>query len=164
MNVSHAEIPFQGEQVVASSFGDSVRLLEALRYIFDKAGTRPCVINISLGTNGGPHDGTTLVEQGIDSLLPGRPEPGRGDRRVELVRRWHPRGRHTARQGQPWTCPGSSRRPASDDRTGGLVRGGGPLRRRAARPERGAPRRRRPGARPDSRDPAARSWCSWPIG
>ena len=69
VDVSHADIPFQGTQVVGSSFGDSVRLLEALRYIFDKAGSRPCVINISLGTNGGPHDGTTLVEQGIDSLL-----------------------------------------------------------------------------------------------
>lgn len=73
VDVSHADIPFQGSQVVGSSFGDSVRLLEALRYIFDKAGTRPCVINISLGSNGGPHDGTTLVEQGIDSLLQAAP-------------------------------------------------------------------------------------------
>lgn len=31
------------------------------------------MINISLGTNGGPHDGTTLVEQGIDSLLQAAP-------------------------------------------------------------------------------------------
>lgn len=73
VDVSHADVPFQGSQVVGSSFGDSVRLLEALRYIFDKAGARPCVVNISLGTNGGPHDGTTLVEQGIDSLLRAAP-------------------------------------------------------------------------------------------
>ena len=68
VNISHALDP-QNENVVGESFGDSVRLLEALKYIFDKAGTKPCVVNISLGTNGGPHDGTTLVEQGIDSLV-----------------------------------------------------------------------------------------------
>jgi subtilisin family serine protease len=73
VDVSHADLAFQGPGMVDSTFGDSVRLLEALKYIFDNAGNRPCVINISLGTNGGPHDGTTLVEQGIDSLLRARP-------------------------------------------------------------------------------------------
>jgi subtilisin family serine protease len=51
-----------------------VQLLEALVYIFRDAGTAPCVINVSLGTNGGPHDGTTLVEQGIDRLLTQAPD------------------------------------------------------------------------------------------
>lgn len=69
VDVSHADLPFGDSDVVGASFGDSTRLLEALKYIFDKAGDRPCVINISLGTNGGPHDGTTLVEDGIDRLL-----------------------------------------------------------------------------------------------
>lgn len=69
VDVSHSDIPFVGPQVVGSSFGDSTQLLEAVRYIFDKAGDRPCVVNISLGTNGGPHDGTTLVEEGIDRML-----------------------------------------------------------------------------------------------
>lgn len=69
VDASHADIPFGGPQAVGSSFGDSVRLLEAIQYILDKAGGRPCAINISLGTNGGPHDGTTLVEEGIDRLL-----------------------------------------------------------------------------------------------
>ncbi len=69
VDVSHADLPGGGPQVVGTSFGDSVRLLEALQYIFERADGRPCVINVSLGTNGGPHDGTTLVEQGIDSLL-----------------------------------------------------------------------------------------------
>ena len=73
VDVAHADIPFAGPEVVGSSFGDSTQLLEAVRYIFDKAGTRPCVINISLGTNGGPHDGTTLVEQGIDRLIAAAP-------------------------------------------------------------------------------------------
>ena len=73
VDVFHNDIPFSGPSVVGSSFGDSTRLLEALKYIFDKAGSRPCAVNISLGTNGGPHDGTTLVEKGIDSLLSAAP-------------------------------------------------------------------------------------------
>lgn len=73
VDVSHADIPFSGPDVVGSSFGDSTRLLEAFHYIFGKAGTRPCVINVSLGTNGGPHDGSTLVEQGMDGMLASAP-------------------------------------------------------------------------------------------
>ena len=69
VDVSHSDLFFRGRQVVGQSFGDSTRLLEALKYIFDLAGDRPCVINISLGTNGGPHDGSTPVEQGIDRLV-----------------------------------------------------------------------------------------------
>jgi subtilisin family serine protease len=69
VDVSSEDIPWQGPDVVTTSFGDSVRLLEAVRFIFDRAGTRPCVVNISLGTNGGPHDGTTLVERGLDRLV-----------------------------------------------------------------------------------------------
>lgn len=73
VDVQHDDIPFAGQDVVGSSFGHSTQLLEALRYIFDKAGDRPCVINVSLGTNGGPHDGSTLVEEGIDRLLSAAP-------------------------------------------------------------------------------------------
>lgn len=73
VDVSHDDLAFSGPDVVQQCFGDSVRLLEALRFIFDEAGNRPCVINISLGTNGGPHDGTTLVEAGIDALIRARP-------------------------------------------------------------------------------------------
>jgi subtilisin family serine protease len=72
VNISHKADP-TGTSVVGKTFGDSVRLLEAAKYIFEKAGTQPCVINISLGTNGGPHDGTTLVEQGLDSLVSAKP-------------------------------------------------------------------------------------------
>jgi subtilisin family serine protease len=59
-----------GEEPAAGrSSGDSVQLLEALRFIFDQAGARPCVVNISLAAAGGPRDGTSLVEQGIDAML-----------------------------------------------------------------------------------------------
>lgn len=62
-----------GEVALQYSFGDSAQLLAGIAYIFDKAGDRPCVVNVSLGMHGGPHDGTTLVEQGIGALLSARP-------------------------------------------------------------------------------------------
>lgn len=69
VDVANSDIPWSGPEAVGKSFGDSVQLLEALAFVFETAATRPCVVNVSLGTNGGPHDGTTLVEQGIDRLL-----------------------------------------------------------------------------------------------
>ncbi|MDM5223536.1 S8 family peptidase [Peribacillus sp. NJ11] len=68
-----SDIPRGVEDVVNSMFGDSKKLLDAVKFIFDAAGESPCVINLSLGTNGGPHDGTTLVEQAIDGLLIEKP-------------------------------------------------------------------------------------------
>lgn len=56
------------------TLGDSVRLLEAVRYVKDRAAGRPVVMNLSLGRTGGPKDGSTLVEQALDSLL--REGPG----------------------------------------------------------------------------------------
>jgi subtilisin family serine protease len=61
------------QEVTQTNFGNSVQLVEAIRYIFDKAGDRPCVVNFSLGTNGGPHDGSNLAEQAIDVMLSGQP-------------------------------------------------------------------------------------------
>lgn len=55
------------------NLGDSVRLLEAIRYIFDEAGDQPVVVNLSLGSTGGPHDATPLVVQGLDALLEEKP-------------------------------------------------------------------------------------------
>lgn len=63
------DVPGMGADAVEGNFGGSVHLLEALQYIFKLAGNRPCVTNISLGTNGGPHDGTSLVETGFDTLV-----------------------------------------------------------------------------------------------
>jgi subtilisin family serine protease len=56
--------------------GDSADTLDAVRFILDRAGSlgRPVVINQSQGDNVGPHDGTSLLERGIDNLLGG---PGR---------------------------------------------------------------------------------------
>lgn len=55
------------------SIGNSVSLLEAIDFISRQAGDRPCVINMSLGSHAGPHDGTTLVEQALDAFVVGRP-------------------------------------------------------------------------------------------
>ncbi|WP_421989612.1 S8 family peptidase [Qipengyuania sp.] len=71
VDIAASDISRMGPGVVNQHFGDSVQLLEAVRYIFDEAGDRPCVVNLSLGTNGGPHDGSSLVEQGIDALVEG---------------------------------------------------------------------------------------------
>jgi len=66
--------PSSGDQT--TTFTDSVHVAEAVAYVFDKAGQLglPCVINMSLGQNGGSHDGESLVERAIDRLLesPGR--------------------------------------------------------------------------------------------
>ena len=51
------------------NLGDSATVLEALDFAFTTAGERPCVVNMSLGAHGGPHDGSTLVEQGIDRAV-----------------------------------------------------------------------------------------------
>ncbi len=51
------------------NLGDSVRVLEAIDFISKIAGEKPAVINTSIGTHGGNHRGTSLVEQGIDAFL-----------------------------------------------------------------------------------------------
>ena len=51
-------------------------ILEAVGYIFDEADRRglPAVVNLSLGGQQGPHDGTSAFERGLDELAQG---PGR---------------------------------------------------------------------------------------
>ncbi|MBE9167138.1 S8 family peptidase [Pleurocapsales cyanobacterium LEGE 06147] len=73
VQISASDIAWEGIDVVGSNFGGSVQLLEAIQFIFEQAGNRPCAINLSLGTNGGPHDGTNLVEQGIDAIVTAKP-------------------------------------------------------------------------------------------
>ena len=56
-----------------ANLGDSVRILEAVDFISQTAGTRPWVVNLSVGRHGGPHDGTTLVEMAFDYMLDSAP-------------------------------------------------------------------------------------------
>jgi len=51
------------------------RIVDGVRWLFAEAERlgRPIVVNLSLGATAGPHDGTTLFEQALDSLVgPGR--------------------------------------------------------------------------------------------
>ena len=68
-----ADLVFVHLDYLTPSLDNSITLAEAIHYIFELAGDRPCAINISLGTNTGPHDGTNLVEQGIDALVSQQP-------------------------------------------------------------------------------------------
>lgn len=71
-----AELIFVRHGPEVPVYGESENLIDALRYIFEhpSAAGRPVVVNISQGDNLGPHDGTSLVEQAIDTFLftPGR--------------------------------------------------------------------------------------------
>ncbi len=73
VNLSHDDIALieSPDGADISSFGNSKMLLEAVDYIFRKAKQlgRQAVINMSIGTHGGPHDGSTLAEIGFDELL-----------------------------------------------------------------------------------------------
>lgn len=53
------------------TFGNSRRLMDAVKYIFEKAdrANKQAVINISLNGRDGPHDGSTLAEKYFDDLL-----------------------------------------------------------------------------------------------
>lgn len=49
---------------------DNIEVAEGVQYIFDYAQSvgKPCVINISLGTHNGPHDGTSTFDVLADSM------------------------------------------------------------------------------------------------
>ena len=49
--------------------GSSIELLEGIDFACRVAGSRPLVVNMSLGRHAGPHDGTLLIERAIDWLL-----------------------------------------------------------------------------------------------
>ena len=61
------------DELESGKLGDSVTLLEAIDYISRVAGDRPWVINLSMGRHGEQHDGSTLIEQGLDAALRGSP-------------------------------------------------------------------------------------------
>lgn len=58
--------------IVLVSFTDaSSKIVDAAKYIFDYAESqnKPAVINMSLGTHDGPHDGTSLIDQAFKNLV-----------------------------------------------------------------------------------------------
>jgi subtilisin family serine protease len=63
------------DEAEPSKLGDSVTLLEGIDFISRSAGDRPWVTNLSMGRHGEQHDGSTLIEQGLDAAI--RSAPGR---------------------------------------------------------------------------------------
>lgn len=60
---------------VSFSIEDNTSIADGIKYIFDYADemNMPCVINLSIGSHHGPHDGTSYLDQIIDELTgPGR--------------------------------------------------------------------------------------------
>lgn len=60
-----------GIETGVRTLADSAHVADAVDYIFRRAAqlNKPCVINLSLGQNGGSHDGESVVERAIDRLL-----------------------------------------------------------------------------------------------
>jgi subtilisin family serine protease len=53
------------------TIANSLNIIHAVAYCFERADAlgMPCVVNLSLGSNGGGHDGSTALEWIIDALL-----------------------------------------------------------------------------------------------
>jgi subtilisin family serine protease/outer membrane protein OmpA-like peptidoglycan-associated protein len=51
------------------TIGNSLKILEAVAFVRDIAGSQPWVVNLSMGRQGGPHDGCTPTEVALDALL-----------------------------------------------------------------------------------------------
>ncbi|MEW5825585.1 MAG: S8 family serine peptidase [Candidatus Bipolaricaulota bacterium] len=66
----------EADLVVVKTTFFTADILAGVEYVFDEAARRgkPAVVNLSLGGHDGPHDGTSLFEQGLDDLAQG---PGR---------------------------------------------------------------------------------------
>jgi subtilisin family serine protease len=63
------------DEATSNKLGDSVTLLEGVDFIARTAGDRSWVVNLSMGRHGEQHDGSTLIEQGLDAVI--RLAPGR---------------------------------------------------------------------------------------
>ncbi len=66
----HLDSPAAGPE---KTLGDSVTLIDAIDFCLAAAQGAPAVISLSLGSHGGPHDGTSLVERAIDNAVTERP-------------------------------------------------------------------------------------------
>lgn len=61
--------PNEIENEERGTFGSSKYLVDAFNYIIEKAGNKPVVINMSLATNGGAHNGRALTDIMFDDKL-----------------------------------------------------------------------------------------------
>ncbi len=56
---------------VSMGNGDGTLITDGVKYIFDYAKSvgKPCVVNLSLGSHFGPHDGTSMTDRMFDELV-----------------------------------------------------------------------------------------------
>jgi len=74
------DAPYRGiapetDLMVVATSGISTDILDGINYFMKKANNlnRPIVVNLSLGSHEGPHDGTSLFDQGLEQLVgPGK--------------------------------------------------------------------------------------------
>lgn len=69
----HVDLSAAQRRPCRQNLGDTVRLVEGVKFIFDHARHAPCAVNISLGTSAGGHDGRSLAEQALDVLATAAP-------------------------------------------------------------------------------------------
>lgn len=69
-------IAYESDLVMVSytqGVGTELSVAEGIKYIFDYAGDRPAVANLSLGSHVGPHDGTSTLDVLMDEMVkPGK--------------------------------------------------------------------------------------------
>lgn len=87
---SHSDIAFVSlpRATVADTSGRSlvVHLLNGIRYVLSKAKRgQAVVVNLSLGTHGGPHDGSSPLESAIAELVTGEWSRGVAGHRLTIV-------------------------------------------------------------------------------
>lgn len=61
--------------LVSARLSTNTSIIDAIKYIFDYADSqnKPCVINMSLGSHMGPHDGQSAIDRAINSMVgPGK--------------------------------------------------------------------------------------------
>ena len=62
-----------GPADATKGFGETDTVIDAVRYIFERSNGRPTVVNLSLGSHAGPHDGKGLIERAMDVMVDAEP-------------------------------------------------------------------------------------------
>ena len=68
-------VAYNADLVLVSTTLVQTDIIDGVKYIFDHAELvgKPAVVNISIGSHNGPHDGTSMMDQALDALSgPGR--------------------------------------------------------------------------------------------
>jgi minor extracellular serine protease Vpr len=61
----------EADLIIVSKRGSNSSFVDGIKYVFNYATTvnKPAVVNLSWGSHVGPHDGTSLFDQAVDSLV-----------------------------------------------------------------------------------------------